>query len=390
MRLRSIDVTPGAIKSARFIKPSTIIHYERCIRSLNLFFGPMVLRKIHLGHIPEYQEARLEGRAPFIRYRRPRDANPTMRFGVEIPAKGKTPCPVKPGQVNQEIGVLTAILRRARVWTKEMEDFFEQVQADGSDGRRALTPEEQQRWIDICGTNERWTLILWYSIVAYDSTCSTNELRSLRIADVNLHHQTLYIPWEGSKNGTRHRTIAIEDADTLYALERLLARAKELGSVEATDYLFPCGLRGKGNHYDPKRHMTVQGFKRKWDEVRAAAQLPNFTPYHTRATGITRLAERGVPLAVAMARAGHMSPEMSQWYTQVSDSAQRRWMQQPRMLQPIALPGVQPTTYNLPPQQFARAGELPGYTTIYIGGIPISIPTANLMLQGEKLDATPR
>ena len=353
MRMRSIDATPGAVKSARYIKKNTIVHYERCIRSLNLFFGAMTLKTIHLGHIREYQLARLEGRAPFIRRRRPHEE--------------PRPLPCKAGQVNQEIGLLTAILRRAKVWTDEMKEYYEQLQVDGEEKQRALTPEEQQRWLDVSAMQARWSVVHWYSVLAFDTTCSTNELRALRIGDVDLLHRTINIPWEGSKTRGRRRTIALESADVLFAAERLLERARDLGCVEPQHYLFPFGLRGKGERIDPTRPMTVSGLKRRWEEVRSATRLEWFRMYDTRHTGITRLAERGVPLAVAMSRAGHMSARMSEWYTHVSDAVQRKWMQMPLINGPQAPRPLQAALYKPQPAP-ARIDERPGYKSIYVGG----------------------
>jgi hypothetical protein len=37
------------------------------------------------------------------------------------------------------------------------------------------------------------------------------------------------------------------------------------------------------------------------------------------------MAEGGVPIAVIMAKAGHISPKMTQHYTQISAQMQRRW-----------------------------------------------------------------
>jgi len=43
-----------------------------------------------------------------------------------------------------------------------------------------------------------------------------------------------------------------------------------------------------------------------------------------RRSFITMMAEKNVPLPVTMAMVGHMSAKMTEHYTQISDSAQRR------------------------------------------------------------------
>src|SRR3569833_2355776 len=101
---------------ARYLRKPTELSYRAYIRSLNLWFGETPLNKIHVGMLRGYQEARVQGLAPFIRYRRPQDAKARVVGGVIIPAKGKTPCPASPKKVNQKLTILKMILRRAGCW----------------------------------------------------------------------------------------------------------------------------------------------------------------------------------------------------------------------------------------------------------------------------------
>jgi hypothetical protein len=98
----------------RYIRSTTLKNYVGYLRSLGLFFGQMLLKEIRLDHIRQYQEARLSGAAPFVRPRRP----------------GATPsaCPTKPQHVNQELCLLRAILRRAKVWDATLADYYEELQ----------------------------------------------------------------------------------------------------------------------------------------------------------------------------------------------------------------------------------------------------------------------
>lgn len=310
MKMRSVEATHGAV-TARYIKFNTEHSYLQYITSLNLFFGKTKLRDIHWYTIKAYQEARVAGAEPFIRKRRP----------FEEPG----PCKAKASKANQEVRLLKRVMRRANAWTGEDEEFFEELQEDENEIPRALTPEEQRHWLDISRLRERWMVVHWYSLVAFDTTMSTNEMRGLRIGDVNLHQRVVNVPWPAAKNRYRHRTITVDGSDALWALERLIGRAGELGAHESQHYLFP--FRDiHGRIYVPDRHMTVHGIRALWEEVRAASELKAFRPYDTRHTAITRLAEAGVPLEVVKAKAGHISDKMSRHYTQVSMSAQRHWM----------------------------------------------------------------
>lgn len=321
--MRSIDTIPGAV-SARYVRKKTTLGYEDQIKSLDLFFHSMTLGDIHWWHMRAYQEARVRGSDPFLRYRRPQDKKSHTVNGVVIPAKGKTPCPAKPAQVNQELGLLKRLKQFALCWTEEDDRYFKQLQRDESDVPRALTPEEQARWLDISRQRERWNVVHWYSIVAFDTCASTNELRGLRIGDVCLPQRSIKVPWAAAKNPYRQRDIAVESADALWALERLMARAYDLGVREPLEYLFP--FRDHRFVWHPDKQASIQFLKKPWDEVRAAAELRWFRPYDTRHTGATRLAENGTPVDIIAARMGHCGDRMRRHYTHISLQAQRRWL----------------------------------------------------------------
>jgi integrase len=315
IQLRSVAATPGAI-SARYVRENTEKAYKRQKASLDLFFEGMRLGDIRWFHMRAYQQARIVGAEPFLRYRRPQDALPG--------GTGKTPCPAKPQQVNQELAFLKRLKLLAGCWTEEDDKFFEHLLEEESDIPRALSPEEQAHWIDVSRCQERWELVHWYSIVAFHTCASTNELRSLRLGDVNLYQQMISIPWPGAKNRYRHRDIAIENADCMWALQRLMERARELGSIEPQHYLFP--FRTHKGVWLPDKPATVSFLKKPWEEVRKASGLEWFRPYDTRHTAATRLAENGVPIDIILARMGHVNDRMRRHYTHISVQAQRRWL----------------------------------------------------------------
>ena len=318
LKLRSVAATPGAI-SARYIRPNTEQDYRQKLGAALLFFGEMTLGEIHWYHMKSYQAARVAGDPPFIRKRRPQES--------------PRPCPAKPKQVNQELRLVKKLKCMAGCWTTQDQEYFEYLQEEESDAERALAPEQQQRWLDVCRSNARFDLILWWSIASFDTLTSTNELRGLQLGNVNLQQRLVRIPWPAAKNRFRHRSIPIENPECLWALERLLARAYDLGSRDPQHYLFPFKItRSKTSH--PHRQMTESGIKKLWQEVREAADVRWFRPYDCRHTGATRLAEQGTPVQVIMARMGHCSPKMQQHYTHITEQAQRAWLRG-RPIQPI-------------------------------------------------------
>lgn len=309
---RSLDPALKAV-SARFIRQTTEKSYRQYVDSLDLFFGNLRLEEIHLGHIRQYQEARVTGAPPFIRKRRP---NKNVVAG---------PCPASPKKVNQELGTLQRIMRRAGLWSQELEEYYEPFREEINDVPRALTAEEQKKWLDVCRTQQRWWLVHWYSVLAFETSMGTNELRSLRIGDVNLFHGVVQVPAAGSKNDYRTRTLPLISADVKWSVEQLLARSRDLGATSPTDFLFP--FRRPPKPFDPTKPMSVSGIKKLWNEVRTASGLGWFRPYDTRHTAITRWAENGVPIADIMVMAGHMNRRMTLHYTHICQQAKRRQLE---------------------------------------------------------------
>lgn len=316
---RILNGTSGRARG--YIRKPTERCYRNSVKSLGLFFEDTRLCDIRLDHLTRYQRLRIQGAVPFIRYRRPQDAHERTVGGVTIPAKGKTPCPVRPQQVNQEVAVLIRILRAAKLWRDELDQLYEPLLPEISALPRALRPEEQRRWLDVARSAVRWNIVHWYSIVAFDTCMSTNEFRSLRLGDINLQQRMINIPPEGSKNQYRCRAIPIASEDAVWALECLVKRAYSMGSRDPQHYLFPFRTTRK-KESNPGKPMTESGLKRPWQEVREASGLMWFRMYDTRHTAITRLAEAGVPIAMIMKRAGHMSPTMTDHYTHISDQLQ--------------------------------------------------------------------
>jgi Phage integrase family len=326
MRLRSVSSLPGPTPiNARFISPNTEIDYESKLRSVRLFFGGTALSNIHWYNLRAYQEARVRGDEPFVRYRRPQDARSRTVNGVVYPPKGKSPCPALPQQVNQELRLVKKLKVLAGCWTAEDEAYFQNLQIQESDVERALDPSQQQLWLDACRSRPRWNLVLWWSIISFDLITSPGELRGLQLVNVNLAHQSVRIPWPCSKNRFRHRNIPIGNPETVWAFECVLERALEKGSREPQHYLFPF-IVTRSRTSDPQRPMTSSGLKKLWQEVREATGLHWFRMEDTRHTGATRMAESGIPAPVIMARMGHSNIRMQQHYTHITEQAQKLWL----------------------------------------------------------------
>ncbi len=312
---RRLIETHGLLTNARYIAARTERDYRCCARALARFapFGKFPLGQITPDLVMEYQEARAlnEPHAGKPQWTRPAGAN----------------------RIRKEVGLLIRVLRDARLWGQDEEEAFLRLRPVESDVVRALTAEEQHRLLHVAASRMQFRLIYQYTIVALQTTASTNELRALRLGDVSLLDRIIQIPRAGAKNKHRMRAIPILTEDCMWALEGLMARARELGSELPSHYLFPLRVNpgrsvdgaAASDRYDPTRPMSDSGLKKQWDAVRKAALLPALRIYDLRHTGITRMAEAGVPLPVAMTFAGHMTQRMQQRYTAISMAAQRGW-----------------------------------------------------------------
>jgi integrase len=108
----------------------------------------------------------------------------------------------------------------------------------------------------------------------------------------------------------------------------LLFRAQLLGASEPTHYLLPADLSkhtkntdplkgGKG--FDPTRHQA--SWDSAWENLKKAAGLPDLRFHDLRHTHISHAIESGVPIEVVMAQVGHMSADMTRYYTHLGSKA---------------------------------------------------------------------
>ncbi len=359
--------------SPRYIRKATEKDFRGGLRTLGLFFSGRKLADIKPRDLTEYQHLRSRGAAPFIR---PQRCN----------AKELGPSPVGPRVVNKELDILIRLLKRAGCWTHLFEHTYEKLLVKESELPRALTPEEQERWLRICTLQPRWATVYWYSLLAFDTSMSTNELRALRLGDINLQQQVISVSPDGAKNRYRMRTIALISAEAQWATGKLIARAKALGANSPLHYLFPSRL--VRNHFDPAHSMSETGLRKAWDEVRLAAKLPGFRPYDTRHTAITRMAEEGIRIAVIMKRAGHVSARMTDHYTHISEQAERRDFDRvrgprkplPPREPPVALDIMHPSIQEEIARQVALALEERGAGAAQPPSLKVARDTVNVIM----------
>ena len=132
--------------------------------------------------------------------------------------------------VNNELLVLTAVLKNARLWTS-LRETYEPLPVLKRGPGQALTPEQTAKLIETAKTKDHWFVALCAAILAYATGCRSGEIKKLRLGDYLL-------PADLSKHTTK--------SDPLH------------------------GRMG----FDPTRHQT--SWDSAWEALKQAAGLPGF------------------------------------------------------------------------------------------------------------------
>jgi integrase len=340
--------SPVPYARARYRSRNTLLDYRKKIQALNAFFATLTLSEIHLGNFREYQN---------LRSLNPPDSTGTWRcLGGKV-AHGPYPDreaaeawgkkhggnyqivqtvwahPAGPSKVNGELGLLERLMKLAGAWTPELERYYERFVEDEGEIPRALSPEEQERFLEVASGDPDWEVVYWYSLVALHTAFSSDELRAIRQGDINLNYGILAVNRRIGKNKFRRREIALTDSACLWALERLLERAWRLGGKGPERYLFP--FRVARNFFDGSRPMSETGIRKQFEAARFKAGVPWFQLNGWRHTAATRMAEAGVPQAIRSARMGHTSAKMTAHYEHIALSAERRIMTNMGLKKPV-------------------------------------------------------
>lgn len=289
------------VSDAHYISERTEWDYRQYARALDKFFFGMRLGDIHVGNIHVYQKKRAFKDGPWDR-----------QAGAN--------------RIRKEVDMLTRMMREIGTYTEDTKKReHRRLRAVESDIPRAMSPEEQMRFLIAAASSDEFSMIHQYAIAALQTTMSTNEMRGLLIGDVSLHQRIVQVRTSAAKNRFRIRTIPLETQEVLWAFEALIFRARRLcPGCGPQHYLFPFCENPKAEEYDPTRPMSDSGLKKRWNKCRVCAALPWLRPYDLRHSGITRMAENGTPIAVIMSFAGHMTLRMQQHYTAISMSAMRK------------------------------------------------------------------
>ena len=305
-----------------FISPRTYLDYGNSKKPLLKFFGNIPLNAITAGQIRQYQTWRLRS------------------CGYAC--------------INHECSILQQMLKRVRLWAKIADDY-QPIPIPRVGPGKALSEEEEARWFAAAAIKPSWRVAYLASLLSINTSCGPGEIMSLKLENVRLNE----VPSEiqiiaGTKNRYRIRHVPLNDK-ARWAVEQLMARARDLGATEPAHYLVP--FRVCKNNYDPLRHAL--SWKGAHIEVCATANI-NIRSYDFRHTAVTRMLEAGVPEETIRAVCGHVSGQMIRRYSHIR--------MQSKMLAVQAILGKVPQ----------KAGTKPEKKT-YLR-IMVNCPTANKLV----------
>jgi integrase len=276
------------------IRESTINCYLDYLVPLRRFYDPLgiTLQDIHIGHIEEYQRSHKKN--------------------------------YHPASVNHHINTLSQIMRKAELWAP-IAEHYHALPLPENDPPKVMSEEEENRFFEFASKNPEWWLAYWVASLTNNSTASGKELRMLQLGAINLEADPPYfqVP-KNMKTLNRPRRIPLNERGARI-MERLLGRARAMGSTRPEHHLFP--LRVKRNFFDPTRPASESWLRYRWkllvgaarntcrhcSKIKTECECPKFEPilsfdlkpHNLRHQIITKLLEAGVPIETVRHMAGH-------------------------------------------------------------------------------------
>ncbi len=75
---------------------------------------------------------------------------------------------------------------------------------------KALSPEEQERFLEVAASRPEWEVVYWYSLLAVHIAFSSDEIRTLQQGDINITHQIIAVNRKAGKNKYRRREVRLQ------------------------------------------------------------------------------------------------------------------------------------------------------------------------------------
>jgi integrase len=272
------------------LSPGSVRDYKAGIKALTPFFGLLRLKDIHIGHISAYQSQRKQ----------------------------------RVIRCNRELGVILAqIMYRAGLWD-DIKKFYEPLPIPRTKVGIALEPEEEKELFRIAAANPRWLVTYCASLLARNTCMGTQEVRRIRLMDIDLKELSWIKICDRVKNDFRIRTLKCNH-DARWALRQLLDVAYDKGASDPEHFIIP--HRAENGSKGPDFTRPIFSFYKSWYAIRteAAKKFPRLARlrfYDMRHTANTRLLENpDVPYNVIEHYMGHrVGSETKRIYDHMRDS----------------------------------------------------------------------
>lgn len=281
---------------------------DEYLKQLEVFFGPMRLCDIGPGNVREYQIAR-----------------GTNHLVVEEEVTHPWKHAAGNSYINHELSVLQQIMKHCKLWER-IHLYYSPLRVPKWSPRedKLLSEEDEEHLFKVCNGDPEVELAYWVACITNNTSAAGSELRGLRLKNLylrepvfdrdgkNINPSEIYIPADAVKNESRPRKIAL-NLTAEWAVKQCLKRALNLGSCIPDHFLFP--FRVKRNKYDPERRPSRWWLRNSWNKLRDKTGFNELCPHDLRHLFITRMLENGVDPETVRAIAGHVTEEMTQYYS---------------------------------------------------------------------------
>lgn len=271
--------------------------YHEYFRQLVLFFGSLVLKEIHIGHIVAYRKDRMVTAGPNL--------------------------------INHEMNALRQMLDFCGLWGgTTLAKHYKQLKVKKGGPGQTITDQEAEWLFEVAQMKPRWRLAYLCALVSSATGAGAKEVLSLRLKDIDFNGSRVSFI-EGTKDGAeRPRTIPMND-DCRWALAEACMLAGEKGAEKPDHYIFPKRATKKGGKTQITEHMESNF--RAWYAIRkfAARKFPSLAfmgRNKLRHYALTRLAEnQNVSENTVKQIAGHgpYSRMLVDHYLSIREKAQR-------------------------------------------------------------------
>ncbi len=216
--------------------------------------------------------------------------------------------------VNLELGVVRAVLKRAKRWHL-FADEIKPLPARHQVGR-AMSPDEKLGLQRAAEDKPQWENARLAMSLALNTTMRACEVKGLRWKDVDFLERTITVRQSKTDAGRRLIPLNGEAFDTIMELYH---RAQKVSGTEPDHCVFPACENGKIDPATPQK-----SWRSAWRSLRKAAGLKDLRFHDLRHHAITELAESQASERTIMSVAGHVSRQMMEHYSHIRLDAKRQ------------------------------------------------------------------